>query len=199
MPLPIKARIAITMKLSAARIRRLLKNLNIAPSTDSFEPYIDLVIQIFLNNVVPHGINDLIERRNRIHTTRPGFRHKNIFIILEHLIVRRTYELPEPQIEIFLPSNAPPYGFKNGWRRPAFARYGLLKVRIDLFIAHIHARIVRDLTLDQIIIDQLLDESFVVLNRFLSKPLTDFPLLAEVAARNDVAFDDSHDSVDHLG
>src|SRR5207249_9679643 len=61
---------------------------------------------------------------------------------------------------------------------------------------HIRTRVVRDLTLDQVIVDQLLDESFVVLNRFLSKPLTDFPLLAEVAPRNDVAFDYSHDPVD---
>jgi len=100
------ARNAMSRAASAITIRRLLKNFNIAPCPDRFEPDIHLVVHLFLNHVVADCVRYLRQRRNRIQTPFLRFRYENLIVVFFQIDVRRADELPEPEIEKLL--NADP-------------------------------------------------------------------------------------------
>src|SRR5215471_7786382 len=99
---PISARNAMRVAPTAIRMRRLFKNLNIAPCANRFKPDVDLVIHLFLNHIVTNGIRYLSQGWDRIKTAILRLRHKDVVVVLLKVFIRRPDELPEPQIEVFL-------------------------------------------------------------------------------------------------
>src|SRR5262245_42279242 len=90
--------------------RRLVKNLNIAPSANGFKPQADFVVHAFLDNVLKdrRGHIGVREWRDRLHSAFVGFRYEYLLVILPDLIVRGTDQLPKLHIKEFLNSNSLP-------------------------------------------------------------------------------------------
>src|SRR5689334_23953053 len=88
----------------AIRMRRLFKNLNIAPCANRFQPDVDLVIHLLLNHVVSNSIRYLGQWWNGIQAAILRLRYKDVGVVLLNVFIRRPDELPETQIKVFLHS-----------------------------------------------------------------------------------------------
>src|SRR5437879_2745520 len=103
---PVSARSRTVTKAMTMRMFRLLKNLNIAPSTGCFEPAIDLVHGFFFDDAVADHLRDLIERRNRIRATLAGFGKERCLVVVTDLVVGGPQGLAETDLEELIHSQA---------------------------------------------------------------------------------------------
>src|SRR6267142_6866278 len=108
------ARMTIAMVPSNARSLFLLKNLNVAPSADSFQPVRDFVIQFLLDDIHANHFHHLLEGRNRIDAAAPSFRHEHIGVVHADFLVGSPEELTETHVEKLLHPQALADGFPNG-------------------------------------------------------------------------------------
>src|SRR5437899_3279161 len=92
---PMSAAITRITTTKNRRMRRLLKNLNRAPSVNRLEPDIDFVVEALLDNIVSNQIRNLPQRGDWIDTTISGRRQKNIVVILAYIVVRDANVLAE--------------------------------------------------------------------------------------------------------
>src|SRR6516164_4420944 len=180
------------------KIRRLLKNFNIAPCADGFQPDINLVIHSLLNDVVPYGVGYLREWRNRIQSAALRFRHKNLVVIFFEIVIRWPDELSEPQIEILLHPDPSSDGITDRRGGCAFLRRRLFQVVVDLVLCDVGAGKIGALAFNQVVIDHFTDERGIIIWSLHSKPSSYFAFLADIAEGNDVAFDDRYHPIDHL-
>src|SRR5262249_54169811 len=103
----IAATITSTAMPSDAMMRRLLKNLNVAPSAYGFQPPFHFMIQALLNHVLPDSFRHVRigQRWNRLHSARACFRQEHFVVVFPDFIIARSNQLPESYIEKFLHSD----------------------------------------------------------------------------------------------
>src|SRR4029453_4303220 len=108
----IAATITSTAMPSAAMMRRLLKNLNIAPSAYGFQPPIYFMIQVFLDHVLPDSLCHLRigQGWNRLHSSCTCLRQKHFVVVFPDFIIGWSDELPESHFEKFLHSDPLAHG-----------------------------------------------------------------------------------------
>src|SRR5262249_8135540 len=87
---------------------------------------------------------------------------------------------------------------ESGARSGDHVKPELLQVRCDFGISDIDIRIIGDLPFDEVAIDQLSGQRFIVVDRFFTQLRAHLQLLPEIAQRDDAAFDNGHDAIEHF-
>src|SRR3954465_11531708 len=100
---PSSASIAMTRPPMKPSMRRLLKNLNVAPSTDSFEPHLHLVLKELCNHVFPHSFRHFgIAQEGNGDSAAPSCRDENVLVVLTYVLVRGPDRFSEFDVEELL-------------------------------------------------------------------------------------------------
>src|SRR5262245_16286644 len=97
---------AKTMTARNILTRRLVKNLNVAPSTNGFKPQADFAVHSFLDHVLKdrRGHFGIREWRDGLHSAFAGFRYEYLLVVLADFVGRGPDQLSKLHIKEFLNS-----------------------------------------------------------------------------------------------